>query len=228
MLRAYVIRNNVPLYVVTGPVLKPDLPRIERGINKVSIPKLFYKVAVDLENKRALAFLMMNEENTVSLGKCLRTIDEVEAITGLDFYASLPDDLEAELEAQKDPDAWLPPKPGAVAPLEISQLPRGCFNTEQAHLHVNKGKEVKICGTIVSSRQSKSGNVWLNLDSPFPNQIFSVFIPKDMLINFGYEPHIELEGAKVCVQGKVTTIGNVPTIMISGEKAIEYYKPKSY
>ncbi|MFK7979371.1 MAG: DNA/RNA non-specific endonuclease, partial [Saprospiraceae bacterium] len=60
-LRAYVYREQVPLYLVTGGVLTPDLPVIERSIQKVAIPEFFWKVAIDLTNKRGIAFLMPNK-----------------------------------------------------------------------------------------------------------------------------------------------------------------------
>ena len=130
MLRAYVIRNNVPLYVVTGPVLKPDLPRIERGINKVSIPKLFYKVAVDLENKRAVAFLMMNEENTVSLEKCLRTIDEVGSHYRLGFLRPpCPMTWSPNWKVQATPPSGCPPTPLTFSSLRTLPLCRAAALT---------------------------------------------------------------------------------------------------
>ena len=38
LMRAYVQENNVALYIVTGPLLRENLPRIERGKNKLAIP----------------------------------------------------------------------------------------------------------------------------------------------------------------------------------------------
>ena len=36
----------------------------------------------------------------------LRTVDEVEQATGLDFFAELPDELENRLEGEKHGDLW--------------------------------------------------------------------------------------------------------------------------
>ncbi|HRP61449.1 MAG TPA: DNA/RNA non-specific endonuclease, partial [Vicingus sp.] len=47
--REYVTTHTeTQLYVVTGPILYDTLPKLERGKNKVTIPELYYKVAVDL------------------------------------------------------------------------------------------------------------------------------------------------------------------------------------
>ena len=61
LLRGYVYDHpETQLYVVTGPLLNDSLAKIERGVNKVSIPNYFYKVALDLKNKKAIAFIMPN------------------------------------------------------------------------------------------------------------------------------------------------------------------------
>ncbi len=62
MLRKYVSENNVDLLVVTGPILTDDLAVIERSINKVSIPKDYFKIAYDFENNRAIGFVMPNKK----------------------------------------------------------------------------------------------------------------------------------------------------------------------
>lgn len=56
--RSYVQRNEgSQLYIITAPVLHDELPRIERGVNNVSIPEYHYKIAVDLDNEKGIAFL---------------------------------------------------------------------------------------------------------------------------------------------------------------------------
>ena len=36
----------------------------------------------------------------------MNTVDEVERITGIDFFASLPDDVERAVESSADLDDW--------------------------------------------------------------------------------------------------------------------------
>jgi DNA/RNA endonuclease G (NUC1) len=44
MFREYVVSHTeTQLYVVTGPILYDTLPKIERGVNKVTIPEFYYK-----------------------------------------------------------------------------------------------------------------------------------------------------------------------------------------
>lgn len=96
------------LYVVTGPVLsKPPLGWI--GKNKVAAPSAFYKVLLDLREPelKAIAFVIPNEETTQRIETFATSIDEVEKLTGIDFFPRLMEPgLEAELESKFDMRLW--------------------------------------------------------------------------------------------------------------------------
>ena len=194
LLRGYLYENpGVQLYVVTGPVLEPDLPVIERSVNKVSIPERYFKVALDLKNGRGIGFIMPNEKISYPLESFAVSIDQVEAVTGLDFFNKLPEAQENALEQILDKSAWIPELAGGdVEPLFPPDLPPNHFNTVQSRQYMGKGTEINVCGTVVSTRYSRSGNLWLNIDKRFPNQIFSVFIRKKDLPNFSFDPQIVL------------------------------------
>ena len=87
------------LYIVTGAVLHDSLTAI--GDNKVSVPKYFYKIALDytLPSIKAVAFLMENESSSLPLYNFVVTIDSLESLTGIDFFPSLEDNLEEQLES---------------------------------------------------------------------------------------------------------------------------------
>lgn len=222
LLRAYVSRNpGVQLYVVTGPVLREGLPKIERGVNRVSIPEYFFKVALDLDNGRAIGFILPNKKIDAPMEAYALTADEVEQRTGLDFFRLLPEARQAALESRLDKAAWIPALAGGdVAPLFPPSLPPGHFNTVQAKLYMGKGEEITVCGAVVGARRSRSGNIWLNIDKQFPNQIFSVFIRREDLPNFSYAPDQYLANRKVCFTGKVENFSGTPTMNIEVEEAI--------
>jgi len=224
-LRGYVMEHSgVQLYVVTGPVLEPDLPVIERGVNKVAIPKRFFKVALDLVHHRTIGFIMPNARIEYPLESFAVTVDSVERLTGLDFFKSLPDNLEAVLESKFDNKAWLPELAGGdVEPLSQPALPRNHFNTVVGGRYMGTGEQITVCGTVVGTRYSRSGNLWLNLDKQFPNQTFSVFIKKQDLVNFTDDPKVELENQKVCFTGKVENFNGTPTMNIGLEHDIYLY-----
>ncbi|MBK8348497.1 MAG: DNA/RNA non-specific endonuclease [Saprospiraceae bacterium] len=92
---------NTRLYIVTGPVLSEDLSKIPRAVHNVTIPKKYFKVAMDLTNKKAIAFVMPNAKNDAPLETFATSIDDVEALTGIDFFYQLEDGGEQALEAQE-------------------------------------------------------------------------------------------------------------------------------
>ncbi|MCO6493737.1 MAG: DNA/RNA non-specific endonuclease [Phaeodactylibacter sp.] len=222
LIRGYVFRNpGSQLYVVTGPILREGLPAIERGVNKVSIPEHFYKVVLDRQQGRGVGFILPHQAIAAPLETYAVPIDEVERRTGLDFFNLLPDAEQAALESRLDKAAWIPELAGGdVEPLYPPSLPPNHFNTVQAKLYMGKGEAVTVCGTVVGTRRSRSGNAWLNLDKQFPNQIFSVFVRKEDLPNFSYAPDEYLLNKKVCFTGKVENFSGTPTMNVEREEAV--------
>lgn len=101
------VQKDKAYYVVCGPVLQSGLRKIGRD-NKVSVPKQYFKILLDLEEPgiKAIAFLMNNEGSDKPFQSFVVSIDEVEQLTGIDFFESLDDALEQKLESQKMPEAW--------------------------------------------------------------------------------------------------------------------------
>lgn len=99
--------DNGTIYVVTGPVLT-DGPYDTIGANSVSVPKYFYKVILDYNEPelKAIGFILANEDSSKPLSAFAVSVDDVEKITGIDFYPMLPDDVESELESSYDVGLW--------------------------------------------------------------------------------------------------------------------------
>jgi endonuclease G len=95
------------LYLVSGPILKKHLRKIGTD-NRVSIPKQFYKIVLNLDPKHphAIAFLMPNKLCEGFYDDYRVSIDEIEALTQIDFFSKLPDDLENYLEKSNTSDRW--------------------------------------------------------------------------------------------------------------------------
>ncbi|PLX01271.1 MAG: DNA/RNA non-specific endonuclease [Marinilabiliales bacterium] len=225
-LRRYVIEHKEPVYVVTGGVLKDDLPSMQNKghKNEVSIPELFYKVVLDYsgDEKKGLAFLMPNGECEYPVIAYAVSIDSVEALTGIDFFPALPDEEEDLLESTYDVKLWQTGKEkGDYPPIPVSELPKKSYNTVQAKMFI--GDKVTICGTVVSTKyHEKSGATFINLDKKFPNQVFSVNIWKDNRVNFSYKPEEELMHRKICVQGKLRDYKGTPAMDISHERQVKF------
>ncbi|TVR78264.1 MAG: DNA/RNA non-specific endonuclease [Chitinophagaceae bacterium] len=223
-LRDYVTNNpENELYIVTAPVLEDDLPRLERGVNKLPIPEYHYKIAMDYDEKIGIAFLVPQEDLIHPIEWYAVTIDSIESLTGINFFASLTAEEEELIESQFDISKWYPEgEQRDIMPLRAEQLPRGAVNTIDAKTRVNHSRNTQVCGTIVSSHRSGNGNIFLNLDRRFPNQIFSVTIWARDVVNFDYEPEIYLKDKTLCFLGRVTESQGVPGMHLSTPKRIMF------
>ncbi len=98
--------RNDGLFVVTGGVLHPGLETI--GEEEVAIPEYFYKVLMDYNdgNPKILAFLMKHEDSRRPLYDFVVTTDHLEELTGIDFFPSLPDNVEDKLERSDNYKDW--------------------------------------------------------------------------------------------------------------------------
>ena len=99
---------NSGLIIITGPVLT-DGPYEEIGKNSVVIPKRYFKVLLDYTEPeiKAIGFIMENKTSKKDILNFAVSIDEVENITGLDFFFMLPDGYEEKIESQFDTGLWL-------------------------------------------------------------------------------------------------------------------------
>ncbi len=95
------------LYIIAGPVLSDRLTR-SIGLTPVPVPERFFKVIVAPEANppMGIAFLMPNGFISGGAQETVTTIDQIEAITGFDFFSALPDDIENNVEQQHTMAAW--------------------------------------------------------------------------------------------------------------------------
>ncbi|BBP44731.1 hypothetical protein THMIRHAS_01040 [Thiosulfatimonas sediminis] len=96
-------------WVVTGPIFDTAPKSLKNS--SVAIPVAFYKILIRPSNEEqpanALAFIFpQTARPNESLNKFVSTIDEIEARTGIDFFADLEDEFEVLLESSKTPQAW--------------------------------------------------------------------------------------------------------------------------
>lgn len=213
------------LLVVTGPVLREDLPRSERSVNGLSIPESYFKVVVDLQSNQGIGFVLPNQGSSSPLTSFVKSISEVEELTGINFFAQLPQPTQSLLEGKVDVEFWLPAaENGDVDPLPAPKLPRNHFNTTQARLYMDRNETVNICGKVVGARYSRNGNVLLNLDRAYPNQVFTVFVKKEHLPNFSYDPVEEWNGRYIRVTGKVAALGGTPAMFLEKEEQMGVFR----
>ena len=223
-LRSYIYNNpKTQLYIFTAPVLHAGLPSIERSVNGISIPEEFIKVAVDVKNQCGFAIQMPHQKIEGSLSSYVTSIDAIEKKLGFDLFANLPDSIQNEIESQIAPERWIPELlEGNVEPIDPTQLPKGCINSTKAKHHAGSKKKITVCGTVVSARYSRSGNLWMNLDKKFPDQVFSIMIKEKDLIHFPFDPKVEFFDKTICCTGKVTNLNGTPNMQASGSQAFSF------
>ena len=94
------------IYIVCGPLFY-DQEHETIGVNKVVVPEAFFKVILCLQGKsKAIGFVVKNNAGTKRKDQYVNTVDEVERLTDYDFFPSLPDSIEAEVEAYSNLDDW--------------------------------------------------------------------------------------------------------------------------
>ena len=99
-------RKYNEVYIVCGPVLMKGKHETI-GTNEVVVPEAFFKVVLCLTDKpKALGYIVKNTEGNKKKDLYYNSIDQVERITGIDFFPALPDDIENKVEAKADINDW--------------------------------------------------------------------------------------------------------------------------
>jgi endonuclease G len=92
------------VYVVTGGVLENGLKTI--GTENVAVPNYFYKIILTKDKTNMIGFLMPHQDSNKPLYSFVVPVDEIEKMTGIDFFKDLPDDLENKLESNNGYKNW--------------------------------------------------------------------------------------------------------------------------
>ena len=102
-----IARQYGRVYVVTGPIVGKNVNGTI-GENRVVVPDAFFKAWLVPVNGTysAIGFVLYNspEDQDISASAC--TIDELELLTGFDFYHNLDDKTEKHVEASIDWKYW--------------------------------------------------------------------------------------------------------------------------
>lgn len=96
----------------------------------------------------------------------------------------------------------------------------GHITAAQAKDHV--GEHATVCGAVASTRfadHSRGQPTFLNIDEPYPNQIFTIVIWGSDRPKFG-QPEVTYRGKAVCVTGEITSYRGVPEIAAHDPKQI--------
>ena len=94
------------IFVVCGPIVNDTLNTI--GENKVVVPQAFFKVLLQEDGGKihTIGFVYENVSGRKPMASYAMSVDEVEEITNIDFFCSLPDKIERQTEAVVDFSKW--------------------------------------------------------------------------------------------------------------------------
>ena len=104
--REWAARDSA-LLVFTGPIVNSSDTTLASG--RVTVPSSYFKVVMApcVRPVRAIAFIYPNGYSGGRLQQYAVSVDEVEHLTGLDFFPTLPFDEQQHLESSIHLDAWL-------------------------------------------------------------------------------------------------------------------------
>ncbi|MBD5234090.1 MAG: DNA/RNA non-specific endonuclease [Bacteroidales bacterium] len=94
-------KRDSAIIIISGPILTDIMPR-KIGKSEIPVPERFFKVILSPYSNppRAIGFIVPNIPNAEGIEKLAVSVDQVEAITGFDFFSALPDSLENAIEAR--------------------------------------------------------------------------------------------------------------------------------
>jgi len=122
------VKVREDLTIITGPVFeaRPHVQQLDRqpetdrqmlynvvGAGDVAVPTGFFKIIVDmgnLDSPDVLAFMVPHFETVDSsereIDQYLRSVDEIEEMTGLDFLSGLPETVQSAIEGTVAAESW--------------------------------------------------------------------------------------------------------------------------
>lgn len=100
-------KRDSTLIIIAGPILTDYLTE-SIGDSKVTVPQRYFKVVLApyAQPPRAIGFIMPNHYVQGGVQATVTTVDQVEEITGYDFFSALPDEVENVLEADANYSLW--------------------------------------------------------------------------------------------------------------------------
>ena len=104
---------------------------------------------------------------------------------------------------------------GLSFPLAAAEL-----NSQQAASHI--GETATVCGIVASANyaaRTKGQPTFLNLDKPYPNQVFTIMIWGSDRGKFG-APEVQFLGKRLCATGQMQSYKGKPEIVASDPKQL--------
>jgi hypothetical protein len=101
------------------------------------------------------------------------------------------------------------------------------LTTSEAAKHV--GDNATVCGVVAgvhTATSSKGSPTFVNLDKPYPNQVFTILIWGDDLRKFSPAPST-WDSKRVCATGTIALYRNVPEIVARNAGQVSFPKQEA-
>ena len=141
------------IFVVCGPIVNDASTTL--GVNEVVVPQAFFKVLLQEENGvvHTIGFVYENISGRRPMSTYAMTVDEVEELTNIDFFPSLPDKIENTVENEVDFSKW------TVSAIELQKKINNTSTKPEVKSSESKGqntetledKAIKLLKTIIEN-----------------------------------------------------------------------------
>lgn len=97
--------NNI--YIISGPIYNNGKFNRTMGRSKVAVPDGFFKIVLRIQDMPiVIGFVYRNDDTSQNMRQAACSVDDVEQLTGMDFFINLPDDVENEIESHFSTKSW--------------------------------------------------------------------------------------------------------------------------
>lgn len=106
--------------------------------------------------------------------------------------------------------------------LSVAALPMAAQTITAADAKNHIGQNATVCGTVTDERTATSSRgepTFINLDSTYPNQSFTILIWEDDRKNIGELPRV---GAHICASGVIKEYRGTPEIVVQSSGQLSY------
>lgn len=96
------------IYIVCGPIYTNEKHETIGIEHSIDVPEGFFKVVLSLNNSKpkGIGFYYSNNSKAQSMSNAAVSIDDIEELTGIDFFYNLDDEIENKLESSYSISSW--------------------------------------------------------------------------------------------------------------------------
>ncbi len=101
-------RQEGAVYIVCGPVYRGSKHKTIGKEHIITVPEGFFKIVLSLQKgkEKAIGFYYRNNDSHQPMEQTAMSVDDIEEITGMNFFVNVKDDIEDRVEATFSLKEW--------------------------------------------------------------------------------------------------------------------------